>query len=381
MPRTTLPLETAKESPHPALPPGIARRRAGRGRRPALPSPKTAAGLGCVALCWVSLGCTGGDEVDDDDLVQTAVVVDPAELLGTVPCAAIQGAARSYVATLVDVDTGERVGPSSPVTCGAPLAFHAVEVTHRYGAEVSVFDVPAEQAGGTPRWSTTCGLSGAGAAEVVVGRQTRVRGCTPLAGPGAATTSVAVDATAAAAELGCVASGGLVDAIDIVPVEPAGVALPPVTIGCGQPAVLYGTDIEPSVLYAFRLEARRAGSATADFGARCTAVARDGLAVEASCALLVETGTLRFPIPDLTEAAGLSCGSSVSRATISGFGADATIPTTSVPCDGPASASSLPPGAYASTVGLYAGPELRASFSCAGSVLPGVVTEPTCIAN
>lgn len=350
---------------------------------------RTAWALACASLvsglvALPQLGCSGEDNVDDNRFVQTGVVVDPAEFLGDLPCADIDGAPKSYVATVVelaDETEGERrLGPANPVSCGTPVAFLDIRGGKRYGAEISVFDVPADQAAGqTPAWTTTCGLTGAGAAEIVAGRQTRIRGCSPIAGPGTATTSVVVDATSAAGSLGCASDGGQIGDIKIVPVEPADASLPTVTIACGQPPVVYGADIVPGALYSFRLEGTGADESL--YGARCTTVAREGLGIVASCTLFVETGSLAFPVPAVAEDAGLVCGESISRARIGATGGDVSVPGASVPCDAPAFASSLPPGTYSGSIGLYAGPDLVASYSCAGEVLPGVTTELTCIPN
>lgn len=322
--------------------------------------------------------------MNDDRIVQTGVVVDPAEFLGDLPCAAIDGAPQSYVATVVELETvpERKLGPSAPVSCGTPVAFHDIVGGKRYGAEISVFDVPANQASGaTPAWTTTCGLSGAGAADIVAGRQTRIRGCEPLRGAGVGTTSVVVDATSAAGALGCASSGGQIGDIKIVPVDPASAMLPTVTIACGQPPVVYGSDIVPGQLYSFRLEAVGADANATAYGARCTTVAREGLGVPATCTLFVETGSLAFPIPDVVAEAGLVCGDSISRAEVGALGGETSVPPTTVPCDAPAFASSLPPGTYSGSIALFAGQTLAASFTCSGQVLPGVTTELSCIPN
>jgi hypothetical protein len=335
-----------------------------------------------ILLIAAGLGCTGDEDVDDRRVVQTGVVVDPAEFLGDLPCADIEGAPKSYVATVVELadETGpERLlGPAAPVSCGTPVVFNDIRGGRRYGAQISVFDVASDQAAGaTAAWTTTCGLTGAGAADIVAGRQTRIRGCTAIEGAGTGTTSITVDASSAVGALGCTADGGTIGDIQIVPVEPAASGLPVVTVACGQEPVVYGAAIEAGVRYAFRLEAESSDGGT--LGAQCSAVARDGLGVPATCTLLLETGSLSFPIPDLVEEAGFVCGESISRATVSAVGGEVTVPSASVPCNAAAFASSLPPGAYSGTIALYAGPDLAASFTCAGEVVPGVTTVLTCI--
>jgi hypothetical protein len=331
--------------------------------------------LFAFAAVFVPLSCVDSEDVDSGRTVQTAVVIDPADFLGDVPCADVDGAARSYVATAIDLETQGRIGPSSPVSCGTPIAFHAIEIDHRYGAEVSVFDAPPEAANlSAPTWTTTCGLSGSGAASVIPGRLTRIRGCTPLAGPGTATTSISVDASAVAGTVGCASTGGPIETIRVVPAD---ASLPPVTLACGQPAVVYGADIVPGETYAFQLEGADAAG-DVRWGAGCTAVAREGLSIPATCEDLTEEGDLEFPIPLAAAALGVTCGVEVTRAKVAlPIGAE-TVPATVVGCDAPAFARGLLPGPYLGTIDFYAGAELYAAFSCTGEVLPGASSLLVC---
>ena len=93
------------------------------------PIPRLPRALGALAG-----GCVGSSPDFDDRVVQTAVVVDPVDFLGNVRCGAFPGAAQSYIATLVDIESGERIGPAAATSCTRPLAFHAIELDRRYGA-------------------------------------------------------------------------------------------------------------------------------------------------------------------------------------------------------------------------------------------------------
>jgi hypothetical protein len=125
-------------------------------------------------------------------LPATAIVVDPAEFLGDVPCfpafgdAALAGggAMRRYVATLVSVHAGGALDagavelPSSPPTrCSDSVSFQRVVDGTAYVAEIDGYDVDTIRPLGSdgiagsrvmvddqnrfvaPRWQTTCGVS------------------------------------------------------------------------------------------------------------------------------------------------------------------------------------------------------------------------------
>ena len=240
-------------------------------------------------------------------VVATSVGVDPLDFLGTVPCTGQSGSARDYVVTITDDTTGLVLAPSRPISCAVPVAFENVVVGHTYSAEIQVFDAdPAS--GAAARWTTTCGSGGVGAAEVFTDQRTFIKNCIPLTGSGVGTTSVSVDASALAASLGCSNDGG--KGVEKLRVTSIGAGLAGQTIGCGQPPVVADTDIVPAKLYTFRVEALEAGATTPRWAASCSATAKEGIQVAASCEALSDVGFIRIDIAKVVADAGLVCAAS-----------------------------------------------------------------------
>jgi hypothetical protein len=147
-------------------------------------------GLGGLFAIAVTSACTGTGTTITVPLPATAIVVDPKEFLGNVPCFprfgdssdAPGGAMRLYVATLVSVraggalDAGGVALPSSPPTrCSDRVSFQRVVNGTAYVAEIDGYDVDQIRPLGAnglagsrvmvdeqdrfvpPRWQTSCG--------------------------------------------------------------------------------------------------------------------------------------------------------------------------------------------------------------------------------
>ncbi|NUP10373.1 MAG: hypothetical protein HOW73_30350 [Polyangiaceae bacterium] len=329
--------------------------------------------------------CSSETETEDTNPVTTAVVVDPEQFLGSLPCGTLEGGPRSYIASVTDLDTGEVIGTSERVSCATPLAFTKdVESGNRYSASVQVFEEAPGESAGEPRWTTTCGENGEGAAEARTLQQVVIRGCTAITGPGTATTSIAIDATAAAQTLGCADDPkmpGLVFDIDIIPVEPADTKLPEVTRECGQgPLVYSGSFVEPGVTYTFRLESTDI-ALEQQFATTCTATALEGFGVTAECGQLTDLGTAVFPIVEITEDAALICGEDLTRARISIPAGPEHLEPTYVDCDEDVTIPGLPAGSYLGRVELLADASAIATYSCTATVDPAAITELVCVAE
>lgn len=353
-------------------------------------------------LTLAAAACDTDDSLESTNTRATAIVVDPAEFLGAFPCGPIEGAPQSYRATLklLDIPDGANddfMTVSPRVGCGTPVAFTGVTGTKnnddgqpekvvegvdsgsRYVASIEVFDVPASADAGDPAWTTTCGD-----AVPAVGRlleQVVVRDCIALTGPGTAETGIAVDATAAAADLGCldVADGetpGLIDSLNVInTTEDVGGTT--VTIACGQDPVRFQTDIEPGSNYTFRIEGEDAdGNVIA--GASCEAVARDGLVVPASCTPLSDRAELVIPVVDLLAEADIVCGEDATavRAALTAG------PTNTAPeklgCDRDVTVSGVEAGSYLASLEVLDGSSTVMAFSCTGSAPPGSQTTLVC---
>ena len=138
--------------------------------------------LSGFSMVFGLLACSSNSSTTSAIVRPELVSVDPTDFLGTVQCSAAPGAARSYVATLLDVSP-DAIGklpdppfqlPSAPPTkCTQPVTFSFVVLGHRYLAQVDAYDVAPEQltplepgsrlqldsAGQrvSPRWQTLCG--------------------------------------------------------------------------------------------------------------------------------------------------------------------------------------------------------------------------------
>jgi hypothetical protein len=333
--------------------------------------------LAVVATLSNQLGCSTTEPIVNDEDVRTAVVVDPLEFLGELPCVDALGAPRSYRATLVEIDSLEERGRSSVESCDRSIAFEGVDVGGRYGARIEVFDEPASTAS-SPSWLTSCGLDGSGAAFVRDRERSVVRGCAVLTGPGTAQTGIAVDATRVArADGGCTDDGGEIDSLSVVVVEPTDTLLPAITLSCGQAAAVYGADIVPGQHYTFELVARDEGGEAVG-GARCAAVARAGIVVAASCSALSSAAALELPIPDVLADAGLECGAEVDEASVALVaGATLTEPER-VPCSGSVVLSPVEPGPYIASVRLLGPDGELAGATCTATAEPGLTHPMVC---
>lgn len=344
--------------------------------------------LGAGALA--AAACGDDETTDDDDSIVTSVVVDPVEFLGSLPCADVEGAPRSYTAELIklefddngEIEPEESLGVSRRVNCATPVAFTEVTAGRRYGAKISVYDVDVEDDADAPAWTTTCGIDdeGEGAAQARLTRQVTVYGCDPITGNGTAETSISIDASSTATELGCTGDeGGLVFTIDVEPIEPADTELPTVTVACGDdPIVFSGDDIVPEERYTFRLTAT-------DFpleqtwGATCTVVAREGFGVPATCTPLTDRGSLTFPIVDIVDDASLECGEDVKTARVALLAGPATLDASVVDCDADATFEGVPQGSYIGKVELLDGSEVVKTYTCTGAIQPASDTSLTCV--
>jgi len=150
-----------------------------------------------LASSLAPLSCSSTSTTATTIVRPELVAVDPADFLGSVPCAAPGGpdagsasepdAARSYVATLFDVTPlsdggvptpGTQLASSPPTSCLNPVMFTYVVAAHRYIAQVDAYveapeDLAPISAGYRslvsvvdgapagepvlPRWAATCG--------------------------------------------------------------------------------------------------------------------------------------------------------------------------------------------------------------------------------
>ncbi len=367
-----------------------------------------AAPLGALALL-ASVAACSSDETVLGDAPPTEIAVDPLEFLGTLPCSAAPGAAKSYVAALTDTgpagapageDQSFTLGAGPPTPCSSRTAFRLIVVGNAYAADVDVYDVPASElfpAGGAtsgsrvmhdatgavvaPRWRTHCdgGASGAVAASDT---SVVVAGCDPIDSEGTAATAVRVDPAAAfpgapAGELACRADGGAVDAIGILPSGPASeTPLPPVTLACGD-SIVFEEGLVAGQLYSFRLEAREAGNDVARWAATCSAIVRAGIEVTAECSTFTSSGSISIATATLEEAPGFVCGIDFDAFAITLDGdISVTVPRTS--CAGETLVKPVPSGHYAGALDTFEQGVLVRTGACEVEVVPDTTTSLDC---
>lgn len=346
-----------------------------------------AAGIALGALSAGALGCST-DATTTTVLVPTSVGVDPVYFMGQIPCGPFDGAARAYVATLTDRTTGAQLAPSPPVSCAVPVAFENVVVDHTYSADIQVFDVPIEtiDATSTPRWTTTCAADGVGAAQVYTNQRTVIQKCVELVGSGGTgTTRISIDTALLGAKIGCSGTGAI-DKLSVALAGGATMGTPPPkqTVGCGQGPVIEEAGLTPGVVYTFRVEAFEAGATDARWASTCTAVAKQGVQVAASCDALSEYGFVRVDGPQIVTDAKRTCGTTgadvVGTYDTSFDEAPNVVASQGTPC---AQAVTLGPflqGSHAGEIFMRTPlGALEAHAICFAAVVPAATVTATCV--
>lgn len=390
-------------------------------------------GAAALLLAPAMAGCSTSDTTTTiGAIVPTSIVVDPQSFLGDLPCSDAPGALRSYVATITDEticdDGGEACGadgdccsgaclvtsassgagggsssgtcapkttpftlPSSPpVSCAAPVFFRYVVPGHVYSAEVDGFPVPPEalvpvgQVDGAwsgsremldattrevvkPRWTTRCGQTQETGAVAVTNANVFVDACEPLTDSGTSVTGILVDPRSALVGVGCEGLGS----IDIVPDDPA---LPTSIVGCGEgPGAVYATGIVPGALYGFTLRAHLAGGGDPVLGARCDALAVEGVTIPATCTTLSTEGSVRFDVAAILATKDVSCapGVFIETALLSGDGYDG-IDSGLAPCTDSIQVAPVAPGEYLGLLNATRDGDIIATANCSTTVTPGV---------
>lgn len=356
--------------------------------------------LSLIALA-TTLACSNSDTTEDRNVLETAVIVDPAEFLGAFPCGDIDGAPKSYVATVTDLGapceatdedcvepTPQELGASPRVGCATPVAFTDVVAGHFYSASIQVFEGAPDEPQGAAWPTIVCGADQLdGAAKALSLKQVTIRGCEKLAGPGLGQTAIVIDPLTTLGSLECASEGsggsgggaaeggasadpGVVS-FTVIPTDPVDVVLPTVTVACDEGPITYGTDaLEPGVGYTFRIEAElTAGSQP--WATTCTATALEGLGVHASCSTLASGGGITFPITQLLADADLTCGDDVTRARIALFDDPDLIAQSIVGCSADVTIPGAAAGIYTATVELLDGATSVAIFECVAAIEPG----------
>jgi hypothetical protein len=331
----------------------------------------------CALGVVVAAGCSSSDVPALDDGIRTSVIVDPVQFLGSLPCADLRGAPRSFVALLTDLDDGSLVGPSPLQPCTVPVAFERVTLGHRYAATIEVFD--DVEGSGAADWSVPCGFDDErDAALVEEDERAYVRGCTEITGPGTATTTILVDATGAVDDLGCTSEGGLVDSIAIEPIAVASEVLPTIELSCGDVPARYRASIEPGTTYEFRLEANGALDPDADapkfWAARCSATAVWGVEVPATCDPFTDRGVVAVATDELLASEGLACGDAVDALRVRVVG----VSSSTLACDGRVEVRALEAGPVELEVEALTMGSVARAWTCEATVTPADTSVAAC---
>ena len=372
-------------------------------------SPVASRLLGSFAAA-LATGCFGGGSSEPAPIQPTLVAVEPADFLGTVPCAPLPGALQSYVATFHDVsgDLDGVVSPdgfalpsSGPVDCARRVGTNRVIVGRRYAVDVQGYDRPSCSSGGgddclrplspglplmvdargepvSPRWTSSCGrqatVDPSGDAGSTTGVRAAenttvlVRPCTLL---GDATTAeaggVSVDLTAALGSLECGAGAGQIERFDVTPVGGGG---PLGQADCGDPVLL--GDLPGGSIQQFTVRAYQGGSDEPAWATVCQALVLGGTTVDATCDVLSDQGALRVDLASV-----FSDCSELARVTVTPA-AETGVPAlvlAGAECQSSLVVPRLPAGPQAVTVAATpAGP----SATCTGTVSPAAVIDAAC---
>lgn len=372
-----------------------------------------------VAASTLGLGCES-PATSSGYSPYTAVYVDPADFLGEISCNSVDGAMKSYVATLYDVSDGRpdsilTVVSSPPTSCHSPVAFSQIVPGHFYTVSIDGYDLPACPFGhyedgclapadgwgsgtrtvvlangnalppisayASPSWMTHCGrlpnppadgtggqtdfysYDPLGPTEAVYLTSSRINGCESLTvvdGP----ARVILSAETLRGGLNCGKNPGQISKFEVQSSKDSA----PKSIDCG--AEVRYENLPPDINFNIKIFAFESGSSGPRWGSQCFARTKNGQTLAASCDGLSERGSL------LLSGAGSLCSDASSyRATVVGL----NLPAQSALCPTNLLFSGLPSGVNdlwverKDSTGNTLGTAL-----CSGFVLPGQQAATTC---
>lgn len=354
--------------------------------------------LPLVAVAGLVACDTSG--ADGDGRSDTLLTFAPASVQTGVVCGQLPGAWQTYVVTLTDVtDPADPfVYPSSvPVPCSMPVSFSFVVPGHLYTAAVDAYDTSnIEPLGGVasgsrhmidvqsgqrvePRWTSSCGVAEPDPTptQSVEFRNILVTDCEPLvlvAEP--LPSSISIDLTAVQAGIGCGTDPGQIERMRVTPSDPA---IEPQPVPCGQSATF--SPVTPQQTYDFLVEAFSSGDAAARWASHCTAVARDGVTVPASCTPLTTFGSVQVALSPWLEGSGHQC-SAEDLVTYEAAVLGTTLAANEVPCESPVQFDSLQPGLVQIVLDAQnaAGQTVLSGY-CEATVTPAATTQASCTLN
>lgn len=280
-------------------------------------------------LMAFATGCFSGESSTIGTASPTLVTLEPDAFLRDLACGSYPGAARVYVATLIDVsvDPPFRLPASGPIPCHLGVSFAYVVPGHGYTAAIEVYDredlVPlgGAESGSpvmldaqtgervAPTWTTRCGekLDDADGPATIARdlRNVRVQSCATLTrAKEAGATRITIDPADMLAGLQCGGEQGRVERYAVVPSD---ASITPEEASCGETLAF---DVAPGHLYSFAVSAFEAGRMQPRWAARCEATSQAGVTLPSSCTPFSSRGSVRLKIAELLSQRGHACSAS-----------------------------------------------------------------------
>lgn len=370
------------------------------------------------------------------DILYTEIFVEPTSFQGEVPCSALPGGMRSFVATLIDVsEKGADTDPalrttlpsSLPAPCTTRVGFASVTARRSYVGEIDAYDrdvclpndrpagcivplgssaggpatgarVMIEEATGAivaPRWTTSCGdptippslnpTSFDAPTESLYLTAVPLRACRPMvigtSSGAAVSTNLRIDGAALLGPLVCGAEPGNVGRLELSTTRAgdASAAVPSPELACGGIATV--SDLQPGRAYIVDVLAYEPDATAPRWGTTCSAIASAGLTVPAACDPLREDGALVVLSAPLLTAAGAGCTPNGAAPVVARL--DGALVGVAQKTEGPCSADlrfgGLPPGKYSVAVTAFAADDNQIFQTlCEGTVVPGRESFATC---
>ena len=280
---------------------------------------------------------------------------------------------------MVDPSSGQDVSPRWKASCGRPVNESSGSDAAADGNVVDVTPGDAPADADVPDVALNDADSAVAPLDQTpvtaqLNANVRVRACQPLVEQAsAAPSSVVVDLASVRDDLSCGSAPGAIDHFRVIPADPA--------FGAKQADCDQGVSfspVTPGLDYAFSVQAFENGAASARWAANCTATARLGLAVPATCETLTTQGAIRIDIASLLAASGHRC----SEADVLQYRASLTasqVPAVRQSCSLDALFSPLTAGAWQVVVDAFnqSGATVVSAW-CEAAVTPASTTTATC---
>jgi len=351
--------------------------------------------LSVAAMGLATASCDDLETGTATFVVPTEVAVHPDDFRGDVGCGVFTGSMKSFVVTLHTYDdandiTPFTIGSTVPTPCSLIAGFRQMIVAGQlYTAEVDAYDVPVSQLtpfGGSssgarqmrdaetgepvaPRWTTSCGGSVSTAVVAESNRRVLVRPCDDLVDANPSPTQLAITPRNVLGDSPC----DIAQSYDVSFISGELATTTGVSCSADEGAVF---DATAGTTYDIYATATVAGTLA---GTRCLAKGREGETVEPTCELLSFERNVGLALATLMADEQRVCPADAYYDVI---GDDGTLNAVPIPCDQSAQLGPFAAGITLLSVTVYdaTGMPLGAGATCAADVLPGTLTDATCVA-